>query len=187
MEKDERYDDIKPMLKRNKIRTFRDIFKYVPKSVVAIDLGKEKRRFSQLIDLPGGFKVKNIIRLVELCNITIIEMAILIEAGYPKDKKELNKQKDDRYDVIRSRFDDGKITLLENIFDRIPKSKVAEDIKRKPDRFAYLVDHDVQNFYVKDIIAIGRLCDLTIPEMFQLVEAQYAKQNKNLSCPEYQP
>lgn len=176
MPKDDRYDDIKSMLKKQKIRTFRDIFRYVPPSVVAIDLVIEKRRFSKLIDHPGGFKIKNVIRLSELCNITITEMATLVEAGYPKDKKEVNKHKDERYDVIRSRFDDKKITHLEDIFVRIPKSKVAEDIGRKPDRFISLVDHDVQNFYVRDIVAIGRLCELTIVEMFQLVEAQYIKQ-----------
>ncbi len=36
----------------------------------------------------------------------------------------------------------------------------------------------VEDFSVKDIRAIGELCDLTLPEMFQLVEAQYTKQTK---------
>jgi hypothetical protein len=107
-------------------------------------------------------------------------MAMLIEPEYPKDEKGDNRRKDKRYDLIRSRFEDQKIDLLEDIFDRISRATVADDIEKKPERFNYLIDH-VEGFFVRDIVEIGRLCDLTIPEMFKLVEAQYAKQNNRKS------
>lgn len=181
MKKVHRYDDIRPLFTSQNIRTFADIFKVLNKTPVAQDLGKEKSRFNELIGSPAGLKLKDIIRLSGLCNLTLPEMGELIEAEHPNIEKDDHKQIDDRYTQIRPLFESQKITHFEDIFLRVPKSTVARDIGRKRARFNFLMDH-VESFLVKDIINIGGLCELTLPQMFKLIDAQYARQkNKEAS------
>lgn len=178
MLKDERYDTIRPMFIRQQLQTFGDIFKVVPKSVVAIALGKEKGRFNELVEAPGNFTILEIIMLDKLCNLTLPEMAVLLEPECPKDKNHDNEKKAFGYRAVRVMFEEQKVNLFEDIFKHIRKSRVAEDIGKKRGRFKHLMEH-IEDFFVKDIVRIGQLCELTLPEMFNLVESQYAKQNKN--------
>jgi hypothetical protein len=178
MKKVHRYEDIRPLFTSQKIRTFSDIFEVLSKTAVAEYLGKEKSRFNECIGLPGGFKLKDIIRLAELCNLTLPEMAGLMESEHPTDAITDDKQKDHRYTFIKPLFTTQTIRLFEDIFPRVPKSTVARDIGRKRDRFNYLMDH-VEEFFVKDIAGIAQLCELNLVQMFKLIEAQYAKQKTN--------
>ena len=175
MTKHEGYDTVRPMFTRGKLQAFSDIFKLVPKTVVATDLGKEKGRFNQLVENPGDFTLQEIMKLSDHCSLSLPEMAVLIEAEYPGGAKDSPRQKAYEYEVIRPMFEEKKINLFEDIFRYIAKSTVATDISKKRDRFTHLMNH-VEDFFVKDIRAIGELCELTLPEMFQLVEAQYARQ-----------
>jgi hypothetical protein len=62
-----------------------------------------------------------------------------------------------------------------------PRAAGNGGINKKRARFNELMDR-VEGFRCKDIVAIGDLCELTIPEMFKLVQAQYEKQiTKNTS------
>ena len=176
MEKDRRYAVIRPMFTRGRIQTFNDIFKQVPKTIVARDLGKDNNRFTELIDSPGDFTIEEIIELDSLCQLELTQMAVLLEPECKRYEIENTESKDSRYKSIRPMFEEGQIRLFEDIF-YVPKSTVATDIDKKRERFYYLMDH-VEEFLVKDIFRIGQLCELTLPEMFQLVEAQYKKQTK---------
>ena len=46
IKRDSRYNVIKAMIADGNIVTFNDIFEYIPKTIVAIDLGKKVDRFN---------------------------------------------------------------------------------------------------------------------------------------------
>ncbi len=178
MAKHNGYDLVRPMFTSGKLKVFKDIFKLVPKSVVAADLGKEKGRFNRLIEDPDDFIYQEIRLFSTDCDLAPFEMGMLIETEHPGKKPEADQQKAFKYGAMRPMFEQKKIEVLEDIFKYIPKSTVAANIRKKRDRFNHLMNH-VEDFSVKDIRAIGVLCELTLPEMFQLVEAQYTKQKNN--------
>lgn len=139
--------------------------------------GKGKSRFNELVEDVGGFTISEIIKIGKLSNLTLTEMGTLIEQEYLKNNKNDSPEKASGYESVRPMFEDQKIVYLEDIFVCVKKTKVAGDIGRKRDRFSYLMNH-VEKFFVKDIVRIGELCELTIVEMFKVLEAQYAKQYK---------
>jgi hypothetical protein len=67
--RDPRYDLIKSLYERGKIVSFNDIFKYVPKTVVANDLGKKVDRFTELINGIGGFTLNEIALIGNFCEL----------------------------------------------------------------------------------------------------------------------
>jgi hypothetical protein len=60
MAKHNGYDLVRPMFTSGKLKTFSEIFQLVPKTVVANDLGKEKRRFNELIKDPNDLSYQEI-------------------------------------------------------------------------------------------------------------------------------
>jgi hypothetical protein len=174
MTKHNGYDLVRPMFTSGKLTVFSEIFKLVPKTVVAKDLGKEKRRFNELIKDPDDLSYQEIRLFSASCNLAPFEMGILIETEHPKNAKADGQQKAYKYGAIRPMFEEKTIQTLEDIFKYIPKSTVAEEIKRKGttlDRYIKNVD----NFPIEDIRSIGALFDLSLSEMLRLVEAQFAK------------
>lgn len=67
-EKDRRYALIKIMIdaKKSPIKIFKDIFKNLPKSVLARDLHTNNNRMQGLIDNPLGFTLEEIDRIAGL-------------------------------------------------------------------------------------------------------------------------
>lgn len=174
MTKHNGYDLVRPMFTSGKLTVFSEIFKLVPKTVVANDLGKEKRRFNELIKDPDDLSYQEIRLFSALCNLTPFEMGILIETEHPDNTKADGQQKAYKYGAIRPMFEEKTIQTLEDIFKYIPKSTVAEEIGRKGttlDRYIKNVD----NFPIEDIRSIGALFDLSLSEMLRLVEAQFSK------------
>ena len=174
MAKHNGYDLVRPMFTSGKLKIFSEIFKLVPKTVVANDLGKEKRRFNELIKDPNDLSYQEIRLFSALCNLAPFEMGILIETEHPDDTEGTDQQKAYKYGAIRPMFEERTIRTLEDIFKYIPKSTVAEEIGRKGgtlDRYIKNVD----NFPIEDIRSIGRLFELSLSEMLKLVEAQFAK------------
>lgn len=64
--KDPRYITVKFFLKKGHITTFRDIFKYIPYTVVANDLHTNNNRMKRLIEDPGLFHLYEIYKLADL-------------------------------------------------------------------------------------------------------------------------
>lgn len=58
--KDPRYKVIKIMLAAGAIKSFKEIFTHLPKSVVAKDLRTNNNRMTKLIDEPADFTFKEI-------------------------------------------------------------------------------------------------------------------------------
>ncbi|HEV2354945.1 MAG TPA: hypothetical protein VGR89_11910 [Puia sp.] len=58
--RDHRYELIKPMIETGRITFFNDIFKYIPKTVVAKDLGKKVDRFNGLMSRVEQFMLHDL-------------------------------------------------------------------------------------------------------------------------------
>lgn len=91
MEKDRRYTTVKHLISGGHVKTFREIFDIIPKSVVARDLGMNNMRFTRLINHVEQFLLKDLFRFaifLEVDNMILLEM---INRQYWADKE--NKKK----------------------------------------------------------------------------------------------
>ncbi len=89
--RDDRYDLIKPMIDSGNIVSFNDIFKYIPKTIVAKDLGKKVDRFSELMKKVEGFTLGEIYTIAKFCNISESQIYQLVEKEYFKSKSKIIK------------------------------------------------------------------------------------------------
>jgi hypothetical protein len=169
MAKDPRYNLIRPKFKREEIRLFSDIFLTLPKSLVAKDLGKEKRRFNELVDNPNEFTYSELRKFSSNCEMSIAEFGLLIEKEHPNDQPTTFKYKD-----VKMMFEEGKLQRIEDIFDYVNKSTVAKDLGKKRDTLNRLMEN-VDRFSFRDIRSLAELCGLTPNEILPLVNAQLEK------------
>jgi hypothetical protein len=173
MQGDVRYKIIKPRFNEGKIKRFGDIVKIVRKSVLAADLGKNGDRFNRILDHTEEFTIHELVLIGRLCNLSLPEMLTLVGHDYsgkiPKGKR------DDRYDYIRTMYNEGEITSFEQIFEIVPRYIVAKDLRTKRQRLGKLINQ-IEKFSIKELISIGKLCYLNTNEIFSLVAATYANQ-----------
>jgi hypothetical protein len=94
MSTDDRYKLVKPMIDTDHIKSFRDIFTYLPKTVIAKDLGINNGRFTDLISHPEGLRVGDVYRLAALFNIEPRQIFELIESEI--NQAHLNKGKTEK-------------------------------------------------------------------------------------------
>ena len=80
--RDTRYDLIEPMMSQGKIVSFTDVFKYIKKTVVAIDMGKKVDRFTVMMHDPKKFSVGDVYKLGDLFNIPPKKVFELIDNEY---------------------------------------------------------------------------------------------------------
>jgi hypothetical protein len=66
----------------------------------------------------------------------------------------------------------GKIEVFNDIFKYIPKTKVANDLGKKVDRFNELMTN-VDHFIIKDLFLIAKFCDLAEEKILELMLRQY--------------
>ena len=71
--KDTRYIAVKALIETGRITTFADIFEYIPRKTVYIDLGINYTRFTKLIEHPGGLTITEIKTLSGLFEIEVIQ------------------------------------------------------------------------------------------------------------------
>jgi hypothetical protein len=69
IKRDDRYDVIKPMVDSGQLVSFNQIFKYIPKTVVAKDLGKKVDRFNVLMNHVDEFTLAEVFRIGHFCKI----------------------------------------------------------------------------------------------------------------------
>jgi hypothetical protein len=79
------------MISAGRINQFQDIFKYIPKTIIAHDLGINNVRFNRLINRVEGFVLKDLFRLAALMEIKpavllhlVLEQAALEEKNQKK-------------------------------------------------------------------------------------------------------
>jgi hypothetical protein len=87
--RDHRYDLIKPMIESGKILSFNDIFKYIPKTVVAKDLGKKVDRFNTLMSRVEEFMLSDLFIIAGFFEIDEDDIIKLIMIDYKKNKKDI--------------------------------------------------------------------------------------------------
>ena len=83
-QRDSRYDLIKLRLLEGKIQSFLDIFLFIPKSVVAADLGKNIGRFTELMNRIEKFTLEEFLLIGGYCKLTVSETIKLVEVEYLK-------------------------------------------------------------------------------------------------------
>lgn len=75
---DQRYGTIKVLIESGHIKSFRDIFQFIPKTIVYRDLGVNFNRFSRAIIDPARFTLDELRTMAEFFGIdtkTMIDMA----------------------------------------------------------------------------------------------------------------
>jgi hypothetical protein len=87
--------------------------------------------------------------------------------------------RDPRYKSIKSMVNDGEIKSFIEIFEHIPKSRVAADLGKKVDRFTVLMNQ-VEQFKLVELFRIGALCNLTATQTLELVKVEYLKKNSDV-------
>lgn len=92
MSKDERYKEVKKIINSGLITELHEIFKYIPKSVVANDLGKNTGRTYIFTETPEDLTYKDIGRLVELFEVDRQIILRLIDQQYLAKQKEDEKK-----------------------------------------------------------------------------------------------
>ena len=88
--RDRRFDLISTMFKDGKIRTFNDIFEFVPKTVVATNMGKKVDRFTEMMNKVEKFKLEELFAIAKLCELdehTILDLAHKEYTTQKKKKK----------------------------------------------------------------------------------------------------
>ena len=93
IKKDSRYNLIKAMIADGNIETFNDIFEYIPKTVVATDLGKKVDRFNKLMKKVDGFTLEEIYIIGSFFGLSERQIYELVEAEYFKSKSKIKKTK----------------------------------------------------------------------------------------------
>lgn len=81
---DPRYTTAKILLEKKAIAAFKDIFIYIPYTIVADDLRTNHGRMKKMIADPGLFKYEEIIQLAELLDYDCKKLLLL--AGLDVDK-----------------------------------------------------------------------------------------------------
>ena len=90
MSGDQRYSTIKVLIQSGHIKSFRDIFNYIPKTVVYKDLGVNFNRFSKAINDPAGFSMGELRTLAEFFAVDtkkLIDMAYEQMISVSKNKR----------------------------------------------------------------------------------------------------
>ena len=67
------------MFSDGEIKSFAQIFEYIPKTVVANDLGLNVNRFSQSIKNVENLRIRDILQLADLLNLKPMEIFGLID------------------------------------------------------------------------------------------------------------
>ena|ERR1700761_602949 len=81
-ELDRRYAVVRPMYEKGEIKTFLEIFKFVPLTIVAKDLGKKVERFSAQLKHLESFDLSDLFLIGNLCGLSRTEMLTLLTAEF---------------------------------------------------------------------------------------------------------
>ena len=166
------YHLIEPMYKRGEIKVFTDIFKYVYKSVLAKDLGKEKGLFNELIKNPNGFTYMEVKKMANNFEMEVCTTSMVIIEGHPNDQPEALT-----YEEVKIMREEGKIKSFDDIFNYVYESQVAESLGKKRETFNRLLDR-VERFTIRDIRSMGELFGLTFNEIFVFIHDKYENKLK---------
>lgn len=78
MVKDRRYRTARHMHNKGYVKTFQDLFEFVPKTIVARDIGWNNQRFTKAIESPDDFHIRVAIRMANLFEMDNLEFIALL-------------------------------------------------------------------------------------------------------------
>lgn len=84
-------------------------------------------------------------------------------------------ERDPRYKAVKHLVDKGEIMMFNQIFDFIPKSKVAADLGIQNVRFTSLMNH-IERFSLQELFILAKFFELDDRAMFNLAYNQYLQQ-----------
>ena len=87
-------------------------------------------------------------------------------------------EKDKRYKTVKLLIENGHITVLSQIFEYVPVSKVASDLGTNYNRLKRLVEH-VDQFVVRDLYTLGNFLEIERKKILELMDAQYDVDRNN--------
>lgn len=85
-DRDKRYKVVKVMIENGVVSEFKDIFDYIPKSIVANDLSTNYNRLIRLMDNVEEFTFEEIFRLAEFCEVDRLVLVKLLCRQYESEK-----------------------------------------------------------------------------------------------------
>lgn len=94
MKRDERYDYVNYLYNKGQLKSFYDLFKKLPKSVLAKDMGIQMRRFRELLNEPQKFTISEIFIIASFFKIERWEMVRLVGRQRHLNEKDKNKVKE---------------------------------------------------------------------------------------------
>jgi hypothetical protein len=74
------------MVEAGKIEVFTDIFKFIPKTKVATDLGKKVDRFNELMNNVENFNLKDLFLIAKFCELEEKQMLELVMKQYQETR-----------------------------------------------------------------------------------------------------
>jgi hypothetical protein len=87
MAKDRRYTTVKNLITAGYIKTFREMFDTLPKSVVARDLGMNNARFTRLMDNVDQFSLKELFIIASFLEVDEMVVLNLVLQQHATNKK----------------------------------------------------------------------------------------------------
>jgi hypothetical protein len=90
--------------------------------------------------------------------------------------------KDRRYTTVRNLIAGGYIKTFREIFDTLPKSVVAGDLRINNNRFTRLMEN-VHEFTLEDLFTIASLLEIENSKMLELVLNQYHADKRSRRSP----
>ncbi|MBS1662205.1 MAG: hypothetical protein JST68_14265 [Bacteroidetes bacterium] len=181
MKRADLYATIRPLFDQKEIQSFRDIFLYVSGTVFAADLGKRTDRFKELIEHVDEFTVEEIVLMGGLVRLSLMEMLTLIIPNYPTDKLSSPEKKNISYKAVWAMYNEGQVESFTDIFKYIKVAIVAKDIRKNRSTLSSSLKASIKKFPLGTLAAIGSLCNLTLKETFELIDAEYTRQTQKSS------
>jgi hypothetical protein len=85
--RDPRYLLIPTMYQRGRVKSFNDIFEYIPKTVVAGDLGIKVTRFNNLMSRVENFVIRDVMLIGSFCELNLDVVLELWKNEYLNQKR----------------------------------------------------------------------------------------------------
>lgn len=91
MPKDARYKAVKSLIEAGGVQKIKDLFLYIPRKTVYVDMGMNYTRFTRLINSPGKFTLQELHLMSQLFDVqhrAIIDLVLAdMDGGKGKRKK----------------------------------------------------------------------------------------------------
>lgn len=90
MPKDARYKAVKSLIETGGVQKLKDVFLYIPRKTVYVDMGMNYARFTRLINTPGKFTLQELQLMSQLFGVQhrqIIELALADMGGTTGKRK----------------------------------------------------------------------------------------------------